>query len=243
MTKPGTVKENVSRFPSTSGVVEVGRVASMNVIQNSAIVRKPVPGGQCQPKIFVVMGVCGCGKSTIAQVLSARLDCRFIEADDFHSKANIEKMRSGTPLTDEDRWPWLDALAQELAEHVAKSGAAVLVHPYSRSGAGVLMLARYSQEWGRVCWCGLIPGVGQLCWCIKFPQGVGQLCWCILQGKGRSEAAVLVHLSVGCGAAVLEWISCADSALFWEEVGYDGAALFQEWGRCAGAALFWEWGS
>lgn len=98
----------------------------MNVIQNSAVVRKTVPGGQCQPKVFVIMGVCGCGKSTIAQELSARLNCRFIEADEFHSKSNIEKMRSGTPLTDEDRWPWLDALAEELAKHVAKRESAVL---------------------------------------------------------------------------------------------------------------------
>jgi len=60
---------------------------------------------------IVVMGVSGCGKSTVAARLAQRLGWEFAEADAFHSPANIEKMRSGTALTDEDRWPWLDAIA------------------------------------------------------------------------------------------------------------------------------------
>jgi gluconokinase len=59
----------------------------------------------------VVMGVAGCGKSTVAATLARRLGWEFAEADTFHSTANIEKMRSGIALTDEDRWPWLDAIA------------------------------------------------------------------------------------------------------------------------------------
>jgi len=57
------------------------------------------------------MGVSGCGKSTVAERLAARLEWQFAEADAFHPAANVEKMRSGIPLTDEDRWPWLDAIA------------------------------------------------------------------------------------------------------------------------------------
>ena len=57
------------------------------------------------------MGVSGCGKSSVASLLAARMGWAFAEADTFHSKANVEKMRNGTPLTDEDRWPWLDAIA------------------------------------------------------------------------------------------------------------------------------------
>ena len=57
------------------------------------------------------MGVSGCGKSSVASALALRLGWNFAEADTFHSPANVEKMRSGTPLTDEDRWPWLDAIA------------------------------------------------------------------------------------------------------------------------------------
>ncbi|XP_074591287.1 gluconokinase isoform X1 [Curcuma longa] len=59
---------------------------------------------------FVIMGVSGTGKSTIAEMLAKTLNCSFLEADDFHSKANKEKMRNGIPLTDEDRFPWLECL-------------------------------------------------------------------------------------------------------------------------------------
>lgn len=57
------------------------------------------------------MGVSGCGKSTVAARLAQRLGWDFAEADAFHSAANVEKMRSGTALTDEDRRPWLDSIA------------------------------------------------------------------------------------------------------------------------------------
>src|SRR5690349_16130450 len=57
------------------------------------------------------MGVSGCGKSSVASLLAHRLGWNFAEADTFHSTASVEKMRNGIPLTDEDRWPWLDAIA------------------------------------------------------------------------------------------------------------------------------------
>ena len=62
-------------------------------------------------RAIVVMGVSGCGKSTVAARLAQRLGWDLAEADSFHCAANVEKMRSGTALTDEDRWPWLDAIA------------------------------------------------------------------------------------------------------------------------------------
>src|SRR6478609_8664859 len=74
--------------------------------------------------IVVVMGVEGTGKSTIGERLAASLDLPFIEGDDFHSAANIEKMRHGVALTAEDRAPWLDRLNRELRRH--ESGGAVL---------------------------------------------------------------------------------------------------------------------
>ena len=61
------------------------------------------------------MGVSGSGKSTVASRLAARLGWTFAEADVFHSAANVAKMQSGTPLTDDDRWPWLDSLARHIA--------------------------------------------------------------------------------------------------------------------------------
>ena len=61
--------------------------------------------------IVVVMGVSGAGKSTIGRMLADALGATFLEADDFHPPANLAKMRGGIPLGDEDRWPWLDAVA------------------------------------------------------------------------------------------------------------------------------------
>lgn len=60
------------------------------------------------------MGVSGCGKSCLGAALGERLGMGFIEGDSLHPPANVEKMRSGTPLTDADRWPWLDRIAAEL---------------------------------------------------------------------------------------------------------------------------------
>lgn len=62
----------------------------------------------------VVMGVSGSGKTTIGQALAVRLGCRFLDGDDFHPAANVEKMRAGVPLEDADRLPWLERLHAEL---------------------------------------------------------------------------------------------------------------------------------
>lgn len=67
------------------------------------------------PERIVVMGVSGAGKSLIGAELAARLGYRFEDADDLHPLANVTKMRSGVPLTDVDRGPWLDAVATALA--------------------------------------------------------------------------------------------------------------------------------
>jgi gluconokinase len=67
-----------------------------------------------KPLIVVVMGVSGSGKSTVAALLAAALGCQFQEGDDLHPPENVEKMRSGTPLTDADRMPWLRKIAEEI---------------------------------------------------------------------------------------------------------------------------------
>lgn len=70
--------------------------------------------------MLVLMGVSGCGKSTIGAELSRRLGWPFRDADTFHPPANIAKMSQAVPLTDEDRWPWLDAIAAWIDDRLAE---------------------------------------------------------------------------------------------------------------------------
>ena len=76
--------------------------------------------------IVIVFGVSGAGKTTIGELLAEELGWQFYEADDFHPRANIEKMRSGRPLTDEDRWPWLELLREQITRSLAAKENAVL---------------------------------------------------------------------------------------------------------------------
>ncbi|HEY6794674.1 MAG TPA: gluconokinase [Kineosporiaceae bacterium] len=68
------------------------------------------------PGPIIVMGVAGCGKSTIGQLLADRLGLPYAEADSFHPPANVEKMSGGVPLTDQDRQPWLEAIAERIRQ-------------------------------------------------------------------------------------------------------------------------------
>jgi len=65
---------------------------------------------------IIVMGVCGCGKSSVGAAIAERLGLPFIEGDVLHPKSNVEKMSRGEPLSDEDRWPWLEIIGRRMAE-------------------------------------------------------------------------------------------------------------------------------
>jgi gluconokinase len=68
------------------------------------------------PKTLILMGVCGCGKTRIGELLAKKLGGVFEDADDFHTEAAKDIMRSGTPLTDADRWPWFERLRARIVE-------------------------------------------------------------------------------------------------------------------------------
>jgi gluconokinase len=76
--------------------------------------------------IVIVMGTTGSGKTTIGTLLAKRLGCEFVDADDFHPPANVEKMKHGIPLTDADREPWLKALHDKIVEWTAEKRDVVL---------------------------------------------------------------------------------------------------------------------
>ena len=75
---------------------------------------------------IVLIGVSGCGKTTVGKRLAPALGATFLEGDDYHSSANIAKMRSGTPLTDEDRRPWLEKVGVAIGQHAAQGRSVVV---------------------------------------------------------------------------------------------------------------------
>ena len=78
------------------------------------------------PWALIVMGVSGSGKSTIADRLATRLNWTFEDGDRFHPASNVAKMRAGHPLTDEDRWPWLRAISDEI-DRACKAGQHLVI--------------------------------------------------------------------------------------------------------------------
>ena len=93
--------------------------------------------------IVVIAGVSSVGKTSIGSALAQRIGARFIDADDFHPPENVRKMANGVPLTDDDRWPWLDRLNQELraasirGERVVLACSALKAAYRARLGNGV----------------------------------------------------------------------------------------------------------
>ena len=76
--------------------------------------------------ILVLMGVSGSGKTTIGELLSKKTKWTFYEGDDFHPEKNVTKMKSGTPLTDEDRVPWLLAIREIIEKHLENNTSAII---------------------------------------------------------------------------------------------------------------------
>ncbi|NBB48693.1 AAA family ATPase [Rhizobium sp. CRIBSB] len=86
----------------------------------------PQENGPVAPQAVIVMGVSGCGKSSVGEALASRLVLPFIEGDVLHPESNVAKMAAGTPLTDEDRWPWLTVIGERMADALAR-GEGIIV--------------------------------------------------------------------------------------------------------------------
>lgn len=97
--------------------------------------------------IIVVMGVAGAGKTTIGSQLAQQLGYEFLDADVFHSAANIQKMSAGVPLTDADRKPWLDALHQALADRASQKKDTVLACSALKETYRKLLADRLAIRW------------------------------------------------------------------------------------------------
>jgi gluconokinase len=125
--------------------------------------------------IVVVMGVCGCGKTTIGRMLAERLDAAFIEGDELHPFANKDKMTAGMPLEDADREPWLDAIAAKTTQLLSRVPCVVVscsalkrayrhrlrtagenLHLVHLTGAESLLLARMIERRGHFMPAGLL---------------------------------------------------------------------------------------
>jgi len=89
-------------------------------------IKTPPTADAPAPMILIVMGVSGCGKSTIGALLARRLRWEFEDADWFHPPSNVDKMHNGIPLSDEDRWPWLDAIAAWIDKSRGSGGHSVI---------------------------------------------------------------------------------------------------------------------
>lgn len=85
----------------------------------------PSPRRSEAARLIIAMGVTSSGKTTVGKAIARRLHLPFLDGDQYHPESNVEKMRSGTPLTDADRWPWLERLAQALHQAADQKGAAV----------------------------------------------------------------------------------------------------------------------
>lgn len=88
--------------------------------------------------IFIVCGVSGTGKSTVGELLADKLKLSFFDGDDFHPKSNVQKMKNGMPLNDQDRQPWLELLAMELTSWEQDDGAVLACSALKESYREVL---------------------------------------------------------------------------------------------------------
>jgi carbohydrate kinase (thermoresistant glucokinase family) len=122
---------------------------------------------------IIVMGVSGSGKSTVGEKLAEALNLPFLEGDSLHPKSNVDKMASGIPLQDEDRWPWLDKIGERMA--VAEQGLIVSCSSLKKSYRDCLRAA----VGGQLAFV-FLDGSFEQCWKASLPRWKARLVnlWC-----------------------------------------------------------------
>ncbi len=97
--------------------------------------------------VIILMGVSGCGKTTIGEQVSKAMDIPFYDADDFHPESNVERMKNNIPLTDQDRFPWLEILASNIQKWEASGGVILACSALKESYRNIL-----SSKGKRIFW-------------------------------------------------------------------------------------------
>ena len=112
-----------------------------------------LPSVRHMSKVTLIMGVCGCGKTTVGEALASATGGTYIEGDAYHPSVNVEKMRSGQPLTDQDRQGWLeqlaDAIREQATDEVAKPGLVNIGIPRVFLG-GMLLVMELHESGGLI---------------------------------------------------------------------------------------------
>ena len=116
------------------GVGAHGVAPSAGLRQSGGVAEQPSSGTEHPLQHLVIMGVAGSGKTTLAEILTERLGWPYAEADEFHPEANVAKMAAGTPLTDEDRWPWLEAIRDWLTEQTRAGRSSIVTCSALKAG-------------------------------------------------------------------------------------------------------------
>ncbi|XP_078678079.1 putative gluconokinase [Branchiostoma floridae x Branchiostoma belcheri] len=119
--------------------------------------------------IVVLMGVCGCGKTSVGQALAEKLSWEFADADLFHPYVNKQKMSAGVPLTDEDRYPWLRKLHAVIYSWISEGRSGVLAcSALKRLYRQVLVTEGVRRSSGVVWRAGLDTSCPLVCWTLSF---------------------------------------------------------------------------
>jgi len=130
--------------PPTSDHIPISN-SSSNSVPNGTLASSSNQPETKHHHIWLITGPAGCGKSTVAQYVAKAMNLPYIEGDEFHPKANVEKMSKNIPLTDEDRWDWLTALREESLRRLwaGSQGVVLTCSALKRKYRDVIRVAPY----------------------------------------------------------------------------------------------------